>query len=89
MHPLRAGLPFGVVVNIIVPGTPMLSVVATFATEQVRAKSIDGRGWGWGVLSAVQLLRLDRWVIIHCLGGVGDGTCQKTGCTAGCSIWLE
>jgi len=29
-----SGLPFGVVLNLVIPGNPMLSVVLTFATEQ-------------------------------------------------------
>jgi hypothetical protein len=31
----QSGMPFGIIINLIIPGNPLLGVVATFATEQV------------------------------------------------------
>ena len=47
-----SGLPFAIVVNLIVPGTPLLGVVATFASEQVGPLmrigwSAGTRAFGW------------------------------------------
>ncbi len=32
----NSGVPFAIIIHLIVPGNPLLGVVATFATEQVR-----------------------------------------------------
>jgi hypothetical protein len=30
-----SGMPFGIIINLVIPGNPLLGIVATFATEQV------------------------------------------------------
>jgi hypothetical protein len=33
--PATQGIPFAIIINLIIPGNPLLGIVATFATEQV------------------------------------------------------